>query len=112
MSRNVQAATPAADRHNIFNSVFDRVSPDGLRIASACRTLNHIYRGLYGITTISQILIANGVAEDSDEIPLSGTIVGGLLDAVNALSSLMMCEIDRLSDHAQRSAEGGEVRHG
>lgn len=111
MPLHPEAATPA-DEENFLNRTFDRISRDGLHVDSACRTLNHVYRGLYGINTISQILIANGVAEDCDQAPLNDTVVGGLLDAVNALSSLMMIEIDRLADRAAFGVESTEVRHG
>jgi hypothetical protein len=105
MSHHLKAA---AD----LNRVFDRIGPHGLDTDYAGRTLNTIYRGLSGIRAISQILTASSVAEDCDEQPLKPVLAGGLLDAVSALSSLMVSEIDSLADHAYGRAQSVEVHHG
>ncbi|MDN7592370.1 hypothetical protein [Burkholderia seminalis] len=111
MSRNPEAATPA-DEQNFLNRTFERVGKHGLDVDTSSRTLSHVYQGLVGISVISQILIANDVANGSCGPALDDYLAGGLLDAVNALSSLMVNEIDRLADHAECRAKGGEVSNG
>ncbi|MDF3091429.1 hypothetical protein [Burkholderia semiarida] len=112
MSRHLEAATPAADQVNYLNRVFNRVNAQGLTMDGASRALSDVYRGLIGISAISQILIANEVAKDSSEPALDGHLAGGLLDAVNALSSFMIDQIEDLADQADRRSEDAEVHHG
>ncbi|MGK8202917.1 hypothetical protein ACRS8P_29155 [Burkholderia cenocepacia] len=112
MSHNREAATPAADQANFLNRVFNRVSGRGLAADAAASALSDVYRGLIGINAISQILIANEVAKDCSELALDGHLAGGLLDAVNALSSFMIDHIEDLADHADRHSDDAEVRHG
>lgn len=111
MSRNLEAATPAANQVNFLNRVFNRVSESGLAADSATSALSDVYRGLIGISAISQILIANEVAKDCSEPALDGHLAGGLLDAVNALSSFMIDHIEDLADHADRRSNDAEVLH-
>ncbi|AOJ13628.1 hypothetical protein WJ02_08590 [Burkholderia vietnamiensis] len=91
--------------------MFDRVSVRGLAADDAACALSDVYRGLIGISAISQILIANEVAKDCSEPALDGHLAGGLLDAVNALSSFMIDQIEELADHADRHSDDAEVRH-
>ncbi|WP_175845332.1 hypothetical protein [Burkholderia arboris] len=111
MPNPLDAATPAADQENFLNRVFNRVSARGLVADSASRTLSDVHRGLVGISAISRILIANEVAKDSDEPALDGYLAGGLLDAVNALSSFMITQIGDLADQAGRRSEDAGVGH-
>ncbi|UVE64771.1 hypothetical protein L2Y90_13025 [Burkholderia pyrrocinia] len=110
MTSHLKSVTPA-DEQNFLNRTFERVGERGLTVGGACRTLNDAYRSVSGISAITKILIANSVAEDSDENPLNGVLVGGLLDAVDALSSFMIDEIGRLAEHAERGANEREVHH-
>ncbi|WP_322040076.1 hypothetical protein [Burkholderia diffusa] len=111
MSNPLEAATPD-DEQNFLNRTFERVGERGLDVGAASRTLSQVHQGLIGISVISQILIANDVAKDSCGPALNDYLAGGLLGAMNALSTFMIDEIGDLADSADRRAKDAEVDHG
>ncbi|CAE6946103.1 hypothetical protein R69608_05529 [Paraburkholderia nemoris] len=69
---------------------------------------NRLHRSLSGIQAISQILAANGTAEESNnQEPLNGFLVGGLTDAIQMLSVFSIDAMERLIDRRNSTECGG-----
>lgn len=90
--------------NNPLNERFERFSADSICANATAREMNDVQRALQGITAITQILLANGVAEDCDTMPLTGYLAGGLIAAAHALSSYAGTSVDRLADLCDRKA--------
>jgi len=94
----------------MLNMTFDRIEvgvalgPDAAR-----RSLNKLHRALQGISGITQILIANNVADGCCEPALNGYLTASLVAAANSLSEFAVDEIEGLADRAKRDARDQET---
>lgn len=96
----------AAPRTCIFNRTFD-VAGGPIEVHQSL--FNKLHRSMQGIETISRILTASAVAQDNmGEEPLNGNLVGGLTDAIQALSEYSLDAMERLVERNARIEDGDE----
>jgi hypothetical protein len=89
-SSNLSSIAPVnlkQDRaHSVFNDTFDRIVDIGL-VGMPSSTFNTMMRAMEGMSTISRLLVANECSKaDLDQTHLKANVIGGLHDALRALS--------------------------
>jgi len=96
----------------MLNMTFDRIEVGvALNPDAARRSLNKLHRALQGISGITQILIANNVADGCCEPALNGFLTASLVAAANSLSEFAVDEIEDLTDRAEKRAQDQEGGH-
>ncbi|KVN42254.1 hypothetical protein [Burkholderia ubonensis] len=95
-----------------LSRTFDLFTPEGsdwITGLSASIHLNQCYKSFQAIDAITRILIADGVAHDTNQPVLPGYLSSGLLTAASVLSEVALGNLEKLADWCDKRED--EVRH-
>lgn len=106
-------ATIAEQRRdiNVLARTFERLERQHEQVicgAIAVRKINELHQVVQGIYAITLVVTASGVAEETDQPPLTPGLERGLLLAANSLAAFADASIDSLADWADARIEKAE----